>query len=116
MPLARSSMSDAEHRTRQQLLRDAISTFARELIRRNATFADVGFTLIVHSRDLTAHGYEIITSLPERELMRAVLSDVVGGELLDEALAAGVAQDEIGTWCSDMALRDVQALDRRRGS
>jgi len=109
-------MSDAEHRTRQQLLRDAISTFARELIRRDATFADVGFTLIVHSRDLTVHGYEIVTSLPERDLMRAVLSDLVGDEFVAEARAAGVAQDEIGKWCGDMALRGVQALDRRRGS
>jgi hypothetical protein len=109
-------MSDqGDHRTRQQLLRDAISTFARELISRDATFADVGFTLIVHSRDLTVHGYEMVTTLPERDLMRALLSDLVADELLGEAHAAGVAPDGIDKWCGDMALRDVQALERRRG-
>jgi len=112
-------MSDqGDHRTRQQLelVRDAVGEFARDLVKHRPELRQVGFTLVVHARDLSNDwGYEVATSLPERDLMRAMLTDLVGDELVAEARERGLDGDALDQFCSDTAARDVEALAQRRG-
>lgn len=99
---------------RRDLLRDAISTFARALCQRDPTFAGLGFTVIVHSRDLMEPGYDVASSLSSRDVLRAMLTDLLGDELCLAAHARGVSLDELDKFCGDMAVLDIETLERQR--